>query len=278
MSQRILIIGLGLLGGSLGLALQASGEATVHGRDAEPAAQAQALALGLVQGLPEPAPYDVILLAMPPGAAGAVAAGLGPWCGPGTLLMDVCSVKGAVIRAVREALGPCPRFLPAHPMAGSHLDGPGAARADLFRGRKVLLTPLPETAPEALAEGRAFWEALGASTVDLEPAEHDRSLALLSHLPHLLAFNLAGEARRAGADRSLAGPAFEEATRLALCPPGLWADIFLENRDALLPRLRAYRQGLDALEATLVEGDRTTLEQRLEAAREWTRGDNRTQR
>ena len=271
MRQRVLIIGLGLLGGSLGLALRAAGTATLHGCDADPSRQEEALALGLVQG---PAQrdgqaYDTILLAMPPGAAGSVAASLGSWLGPATLLMDVCSVKGSVIQAVREALGPCPGFLPAHPMAGSHQGGPGAARADLFQGRKVLLTPLPETSSTALAAGRAFWKALGATTVDLEPGDHDSALALLSHLPHLLSFNLALTAARAQADRTLAGPAFEDCTRLALCPPELWADIFLENREPLLARLRDYRLGLERLETALAGADRPGLTDLLAEARAW---------
>jgi prephenate dehydrogenase len=183
--------------------------------------------------------------------------------------MDVCSVKGSVVQAVREVLGPCPGFLPAHPMAGSHQDGPGAARADLFQGRKVLLTPLPETSAEALAAGRAFWQALGASTVDLTPQDHDSTLALLSHLPHLLSFNLAGTAARAQADRALAGPAFQDCTRLALCPTELWADIFLANREAILDRLQEYRLGLEALEAALAQGHRAALAGLLAQARAW---------
>ncbi len=271
MRHDVLIIGLGLLGGSLGLALQDVGGYDIHGSDADPAREREALDLGLVHGPArrEGPAYGLILLAMPPGAAGRVAASLGPCLGPGTLLMDVCSVKGSVIKAVREALGAFPGFLPAHPMAGSHLDGPGAARADLFRGRKVLLTPLPETSAEALGRGRALWETLGASTVDLDPGDHDSALALLSHLPHLLSFNLALEARRAHADRSLAGPAFQDATRLALCPPELWADIFLENREAVLTRLRDYKAGLEALEADLDRCDREALTSRLAKARDW---------
>jgi len=269
MVQRVLIIGLGLLGGSLGLALRETGNAELHGFDADPAHQAEALRLGLIQGPLERGPYDTILLAMPPGAAGKAAAAIRPCLGPGSLLMDVCSVKAPVIRAVREALGPFQGFLPAHPMAGSHLDGPGAARADLFRGRKVLLTPLPETSPEALAAGRAFWAALGATTMDLEPEAHDSALALLSHLPHLLAYNLVETARLADADPTLAGPAFEDSTRLALCPPTLWADILLENREAVLARLQDYRKGLAGLEAELQEGNREALTERLARARAW---------
>jgi prephenate dehydrogenase len=271
MAKRILIIGLGLLGGSLGLALQEAGAGEVHGLDADPAAMAEALALGLVQG-PPPAsgpPYDVIVLAMPPGAAGAVAASLGDRLGPHTLLTDVCSVKASVIQGVRGALGPIPGFLPAHPMAGSHLQGPQAARTDLFRSCRVLLTPLPETSPAALDAGRALWEGLGATTHAMEPRDHDHTLALLSHLPHLLAYTLALEARNSQADAALAGPAFGDMTRLALCPPDLWADILLENRAAVLDRLGTYRASLDELASLLAAGDRPGLEARLSAARTW---------
>lgn len=271
MTRTILILGLGLVGGSLGLALREAGGWEVHGRDADPAREREALALGLAERAWDPGrgAYDAVVLAMPPGAAAGAAASLGPSLGPGTLLMDVCSVKGPVIEGVRSALGRFPGFLPAHPMAGSHLDGPGAARAGLFRGRRVLLTPLPETAPEALARGRALWESIGASTLDLDPAHHDRALALLSHLPHLLAFNLAHAAARDRADRTLAGPAFEDMTRLALCPPGLWADIFLENRGELLARLREYRSGLARIEAAIEGGSREALVAVLDEARSW---------
>jgi prephenate dehydrogenase len=271
MGKRILIIGLGLLGGSLGLALQEAGAGEVHGLDADPAALAEALALGLVQAPPTAGspPYDIIVLAMPPGAAGAVAGSLGGWLGPGTLLTDVCSVKVSVIQGVRGALGAFPGFLPAHPMAGSHLQGPGAARADLFRGCRVLLTPLPETSPGALEAGRALWESLGATPHALAPEGHDQALALLSHLPHLLAYTLALEARKGHADPTLAGPAFGDMTRLAQCPPGLWADILLENRAAVLERIASYRSSLDGLAGLLEAGDREGLSGGLEAARDW---------
>ncbi len=271
MPGTTLIIGLGLLGGSVGLGLREAGVTGLKGHDADPRHLGQALELGLVEGPWDPAaqraPLGTVILAVPPGAVGEVAAALKPWIGPGTLLMDVCSVKGSVIQAVGEALGPCPGFLPAHPMAGSHLDGPGAARADLFRGRTTILTPLAGTPPEVLAAGRAFWRSLGSETVDLEAGEHDRTLALLSHLPHLLAYTLAGETCRAGADPKLAGPAFRDMTRLPLCPPHLWADILLANREAVRQRLGEFREELGRLDKLLETENRTALQQRLAQAR-----------
>jgi prephenate dehydrogenase len=271
MTRSILILGLGLIGGSLGLALREAGGWEVHGHDADPLRQREALDLGLAHRpwIPGAPPFDAVVLAMPPGAAPEAAASLGPGLGPATLLMDVCSVKSAVIRGVREALGPFPGFLPAHPMAGSHEDGPRAARPDLFRGRRVLLTPLPETSGTALARGRALWESLGATPLELDPEAHDQALALLSHLPHLLAFTLAAQAAGEKADRTLAGPAFGDMTRLARCPPALWTDILLENRQALLRRLQGYRKRLEGLEAALEQGDARALREGLERGRAW---------
>jgi len=272
--NRVLVLGLGLLGGSFALALAAAGGAgRVWGYDTHPDHLREALALGLVQeawdpaGVPEP--FDLIFLAMPPGQTAAATAGLGPWLAPDGLLTDACSVKVSVIQAVRATLGFLPGFLPAHPIAGSHLGGPSAARADLFCARTVVLCPLAETSAGALARGRALWAALGARTVDLDPQEHDATLALLSHLPHLLAFACAGQARDADADLGLAGTAFGDFTRIAMCPPDLWADIFLENRAALLGCLQAFRERLGGLETALAAGDRAALTETLARAGQW---------
>lgn len=271
-APRVLVLGLGLLGGSFARSLRDRGLAgCLRGRDADPVHGREALARGLVDGLwaPEeaPEPFDLVFVAVPPGQVRAALAGLGPWLRADTVVMDACSVKGGVARDLAAALGPHPGLLPAHPIAGGHASGPAAAQGDLFVGAAVVLTPLPCTASATLARGRALWEALGARVATMDPAEHDRQLALLSHLPHLVAYALVNLAEDGGADLALAGPGFRDATRLAQCPAPLWADIALANRTALGEALRDLADRLEALAAGLAQADRAGLTETFDRAR-----------
>jgi len=261
---RVLILGLGLLGGSFGLALRRAGRAgTLWGRDQDAGHQAQALALGLIdqawQPTAPPEPFDLVFLGVPPGQVQAVLEGLGPWLRPDTLLLDACSVKAPVIAAVEAALGGHAAFVPSHPIAGSHLSGPQAARGDLFEGATVIITPPPGLTVQALRAAWALWEALGARVRELAPEAHDQGLGLLSHLPQLLVFNYLDLVARTGTDLGLAGPGFRDFTRLAQSSPRLWADIALENRPHLLPLLEALRGQLDTLARNLEAEDREAL-------------------
>jgi prephenate dehydrogenase len=262
--RRVLILGLGLLGGSFGLALQqAEPTATLWGRDSNPDHEAAALAQGLVHqawvSTAPPEPFDLVFLAVPTGRIGAALEGLGPWLRPGTLIVDACSVKVPVLAAVRKALGGHPGFVPSHPIAGSHRSGPGAAEAGLFQGATVVLTPPPEADPAAVRRARALWQGLGARIQVLEPQVHDQVLGLLSHLPQLLSFAYVDQVAEAGVDLGLAGPGFRDFTRLAQSSPELWADLALANRGELLPLLQAAREHLAALELRLAGGDRAAL-------------------
>ena len=261
---RVLILGLGLLGGSFGLALRRAGLAgTLWGHDQDTDHLAQALALGLIDepwlAWEPPVPFDLVFLGVPPGQIQAALAGLGPWLRPDTLVLDACSVKAPVIASVQAALVGHAAFVPSHPIAGSHLSGPQAARAELFQGATVIITPPPALTVQALRSAWALWEAVGAQVRELTPEAHDQGLGLLSHLPQLLVFTYLDLVAQTGTDLGLAGPGFRDFTRLAQSSPQLWADIALENRPHLLPLLQGLRDQLEALTGHLETGDREAL-------------------
>jgi prephenate dehydrogenase len=191
--------------------------------------------------------------------------------GPETVVTDGGSAKAAVIDAARAALrAKIPQFVPAHPIAGSEESGAAAASAGLYRGREVVLTPLPENRPATVDRVRAAWQACGARVTEMSPAEHDTVLAAVSHLPHLLSFALMSElAQRADAGSFLAhaGTGFRDFTRLAASHAGMWRDICLANRAALLGELRRYQDELARLGAMLEQGDAAALERAFEEAR-----------
>lgn len=271
--ERVLILGLGLLGASFAGALRAAGLAgEIVGHDRDPEHGEEAQALGWVDSCwdprAKPEAFDLVFVAVPPGQVVPALAGLRPWLGEATLVMDACSVKGRVSMALEAALGSHPGLLPAHPIAGGHQAGPGAARADLFTGAPVVLCPLACTSAESRLMGQRLWEALGAHGFWMTSEAHDRQLALLSHLPHLLAYTTMSLTAARCADLALAGPGFRDATRLAQCPASLWADIALENREALLPVLRDFQGQLQTMMEELEGGDGAALEGRFHVARE----------
>ncbi len=250
--EKLAIVGTGLIGGSFALALKQAGAVReVLGVGRNPERLAVARELGLIdRGVdwPEAAQADCILLALPVGETGAVLNNLAPLLKTGAIVTDAGSTKASVVEAARAALGGrFADFVPGHPIAGSEQSGPGAARADLFRGRRVVLTPLAATRVDAVATVRALWEAAGAQVDMLEAGLHDRIFAAVSHLPHLAAFALVDElAQRADGDTyfRFAASGFRDFTRIAGSSPEMWRDIALANREALLAELDAY---LDAL-------------------------------
>ena len=262
--QRVLILGLGLLGGSFGLALQRAGlPVTLWGHDHSADHLGQALALGLIQHAWDPAevpePFDLVFLGVPPGQIAAALAQVAPWLRPDTLLLDACSVKAPVIAAVQAVLGGHAAFVPSHPIAGSHLSGPQAARGDLFQDATVVITPPPGLTDEARSRAWSLWKRLGATVRELTPEAHDQGLGLLSHLPQLLAFSYTDLVSRAVTDLSLSGPGFRDFTRLAQSSTRLWADIALANKANLLPMLQSLRGQLAVLARDLELEDRDAL-------------------
>ena len=281
--DKLAVIGTGLIGGSFALALKQAGAVReVLGVGRNPERLTVARELGLIDRAvdwPEAGQADCILLALPVGETEAVLQQLAPHLKAGTIVTDAGSTKLNVVAAARAALGArFADFVPGHPIAGSEKSGPGAARADLYQGRKVVLTPQADTRAAALATVRALWEAAGAQVETLDAALHDRVFAAVSHLPHLAAFALVDElAQRADGETffRFAASGFRDFTRIAGSSPEVWRDIALGNRDALLIELDAYVAALQALRGTVSAADAEALLaifSRARAAREhWTK-------
>jgi len=213
---------------------------------------------------------DVVLVATPVGEFPALFQAMAGTLAEHAVLTDGGSTKHDVVAAARAHLGAIlPRFVPAHPIAGTEQSGAGAAFPTLFEGRRVVLTPLPETDPHALARIRALWEACGAEVVTLDAPRHDRIFAAVSHLPHYLAAAYVADlAVRPDASElfGLAGTGFRDFTRIAAASPEMWRDIGIANRDALRRELAAFRGALDVLDAALRDGNAHALAALLESA------------
>ena len=278
---KLVVVGVGLIGGSVALALKRRGAVrAVVGVGRTRANLDAALASGVVDRaftLDEPwtrelRDADVVLAATPvaqlPMLFGAMAGALGD----ATLVTDAGSTKGDVVAAARAHLGAAlPRFVPAHPIAGTENSGAAAASDGLFDRRQVIVTPLPETDAHALQRIRELWEACGASVSTMAPDAHDRALAAVSHLPHLVAAAyVAALAARPDAQLlfDVAGTGFRDFTRIASASPEMWRDITLANRAALEADLDALRSALDAVAAAMRRGDAAAVERMFAAASE----------
>jgi prephenate dehydrogenase len=289
--ERVAVIGVGLIGGSFALALKearACGHVVGVGRD--PQNLRRALERGALDSTAADAAAaardaQLVLLATPVAQFPALFAALAPALAPGAVVTDAGSSKRGVVAAARHALvDRIARFVPAHPVAGAEESGAGAARADLFRGRRVVLAPLAETAPDALAQVSAAWEACGARLFRMTPGEHDAVFAAVSHLPHLLAYALVHEiAARADAAQlfGYAASGFRDFTRIASSHPEMWRDICVANRDALLVELDRYGAKLAALRPLVERGDGEALARMFAEARaaraRWLDGDYEAQ-
>ena len=265
MIRRLCLIGVGLIGGSLALALRRQpGVASIVGVDRDEANLAAALRLGIIdEARTEVAAAavdaDLVVLATPVGAMPAVLAALGPVWRAGTLYTDVGSTKLDVIAALQAQLGSVPaNFVPGHPIAGAECSGAAAARADLFDRRRVILTPLPETSPDALERVERLWAAVGARVSRMAPRHHDEVLAATSHLPHVLAFVLTEMLGRRDEQQEIfqyAAGGFRDFTRIASSDPRMWLDICLANREQIVPLVEQYREAL-ALAAGHIQAGR----------------------
>jgi prephenate dehydrogenase len=275
--QKLVVVGVGLIGGSFALALKAGGGVgRVVGVGRSRANLGQALAMGAIDEVADDLTAavegaDFVLVTTPVGAMLDVFARIAPKLAPGAVVTDGGSTKQTVVAAARAALGArVGQFVPAHPIAGSDASGAGAATATLFQDREVILTALPETAPEAAARVRSAWQACGARVTEMTPRDHDAVLAAVSHLPHLLSYALVHElASRADATQLFAhaGTGLRDVTRLAGSHPEMWRDICVANREALLGELRRYQDALAQLGALLEQSDGAGLERLFEAAR-----------
>ena len=265
MIGRLVVVGLGLIGGSFAKGIRESGLCgEVVGVDLDPQSRKLAVELGVVDRCEEDLATacrgaDVIQLAVPILAMERVLALLATFNLGNTVLTDVGSAKGNVVKAARLAFGTMPtHFVPGHPIAGSEQSGVEASNAELFKRHKVILTPLPETDPEALALVDHLWSALGADVEHMEVERHDEVLAATSHLPHLLAFGLVDSLAKRNENLEIfryAAGGFRDFTRIAGSDPVMWHDIFLANREAVLRTLDTFQTDLDALREAMVAGD-----------------------
>ncbi len=277
--QRLALLGVGLIGSSVARIARIRGdiaaEIVVNARTQ--ASLDRAMELGFadraeidpalaVQGA------DCVMLCAPVGAFAGLAAAIGPHLMPGAVLTDVGSTKQSVIRDVGPFVPPGVHFVPAHPIAGTEHSGPDAGFADLFQGRWTLLTPVPG-ADEAVVEKVAeLWRRCGALVERMEPSHHDRVLAIVSHLPHLIAFTICGTADDL-ADESrqgvvnFAASGFRDFTRIAASDPVMWRDIFLNNREALLEMLARFMEDAQAMARAVRWGDAGYIEDKVERGR-----------
>ena len=273
--MRVAVIGVGLIGGSFALALKQAKLATqVVGVGRNAANLKLALERGAIDSIaPDPATAargaDLILVATPVAQFPSVFAALAD---AKAVITDGGSTKRDVIAAARKALGKkVAQFVPAHPIAGAENSGVGAASAELFRNRRVVLTPLRENSKPAIAKVEAAWAACGARVSRMDPEEHDAVLATVSHLPHVLAYALVhGVAKRNNSEQlfSFAAGGFRDFTRIASSHPEMWRDICVANRDRLLQELKSYANDLGSIRKLIQKGDAAGLEKLFAAARD----------
>ncbi len=277
--EQLTVIGLGLIGSSLARrARQQAGIAReVVAYDVNAAVRARVAELGIAHRVAETEAEavrdaDCVVLCVPVGAMGAAASGLLPHMKAGAILSDVGSTKQSVIREIQPLLPPGVAFVPAHPVAGTEYSGPDSGFPTLFEGRWALLTPVEGGDPEATARVARLWQLCGAMTREMDAAHHDRVLAIVSHLPHLLAFTICGTADDLeGESRSevlqFAASGFRDFTRIAASDPTMWRDVFLNNRDALLEMLARFTEDAQAMARAIRWGDEDFIVDRIERGR-----------
>lgn len=258
---RVTIIGLGLIGSSVARAIKAEMPgARVIGHDADATVRARVVELGLCDDVTDQAgsaviDADLVLLCVPVGAMGEVAASFADDLPTDAIVSDVGSSKQSVADALAKAL-PGATIIPAHPVAGTENSGPDAGFATLFKGRWCILTP-PEGAPEmAVAQLSSFWQRLGADVEIMDARHHDLVLAITSHLPHLIAYTIVGTASDLeGVTQSevikYSAGGFRDFTRIAASDPVMWRDVFLNNKDAVLEMLQRFSEDLTALQRAI---------------------------
>ena len=275
MIERLCIVGVGLIGGSLARALRAAGMVgEVVGTSRRAAHLRRAVELGVIDRFDlDPAAAalgsEMVVACTPMGAMEAVFRALRPGLEPNAVLTDAGSVKQTVLKAAQGAFGEVPPFLvPAHPIAGTEHSGVDASFATLFRGRRVILTPGETADPSAVQRVESMWRAAGAEVDRMDAARHDAILASVSHLPHLLAYALVDllAGRSTDCFRYAAG-GFRDFTRIASSDPVMWRDICLENREAVAEEIEAIRAELASLAGAVRRGDGDALHERFARAK-----------
>ena len=281
--DRVALIGLGLIAGSMAHAMRRAGlagEIVGTARSAE--TRKVAAEIGLCDRVVETAAEavegaDLVVLAVPVGAMGEVAEEIAPHLKPGCTVTDVGSVKRAVIEAVAPHIPAGVHFIPAHPLAGTEHSGPRAGFAELFDNRWCLLVPLEGADPEAVARLRALWEGMGANVDEMDADHHDLVLAVTSHAPHLIAYTMVGVAddlRRVTDSEVIkySAAGFRDFTRIAASDPTMWRDVFLTNKEATLEILGRFTEELFALQRAIRTGDGEMLHDYFTRTRAIRRG------
>jgi cyclohexadieny/prephenate dehydrogenase len=267
---KVAIIGLGLIGSSIGHAAKRGQMAReIVGFDASDDVRARAAKLGFTDRIAATLDdavknADLVVLATPVGAYKSLAETIAPHLKQGAILSDVGSVKGAVIRDVGPHVPAGVHFIPAHPIAGTEFSGPEAGFASLFDGRWTILTPLAGADEKAIAALKAFWQGLGAQVDVMDIAHHDLVLAMTSHVPHLIAYNIVGTAHdleqvTEGEVIKYSASGFRDFTRIAASDPTMWRDIFLNNREAVLEVLGRFNEDLSRLQRWVRDGNGDAL-------------------
>jgi prephenate dehydrogenase len=270
MFNQLGLIGCGLMGGSFALALKRAGLVKhVVGYSKSPSTTEKAKRMGVIDTAAESALLavsgsDLVLMAVPVAASEGTFKAIRQLIEPGMLIMDVGSTKREVVDAARRVLkDSLSSFVPAHPIAGKEVSGIEHADAELFSGRQVILTPLPQTSRDMVQKATDVWAGIGAQVLKMTPENHDAAFASVSHLPHLLAFAYFSSVFKQPAGRdylSLAGPGFRDFTRIAASDPAVWRDILSSNREEVLKQSQKFRAALDSFEQVMMSGNVEALE------------------
>jgi cyclohexadieny/prephenate dehydrogenase len=264
--DTIALVGIGLIGSSIAREIKdkgLAGSVTVSSRSAATLKRAQELGLGdcyTTSAADAVKDADLVIVSVPVGASGAVAAEIATNLKPGAIVTDVGSTKGSVIAQMAPHIPQGVHFIPGHPIAGTEYSGPDAGFIGLFKGRWCILTPLPETDETAKAKLRTFWETLGSMVDDMDAEHHDKVLAIVSHLPHIIAYNIVGtaddlEAVTESEVIKYSASGFRDFTRLAASDPTMWRDVCLHNKDAILEMLARFSEDLAYLQRAIRWGD-----------------------
>lgn len=277
--NRLCLVGIGLIGSSIARVAKKRGDiartVVATARRSETLARVRELGIvDVVEDDPARAVEgcDGVVLCVPVGAYAGVMARIAPHLAPGCVLSDAGSTKGSVVRDLSPLVPPGVQLVPAHPMAGTEHSGPDAGFAELFEGRYCIVTPLPDSDPAAVEKVREMWRRCGSMIETLDPATHDRVVAIVSHLPHLIAFTICGTADDLAEETKeavlkFAASGFRDFTRIAASDVDMWRDVFLNNREALLEMLARFSEDAHALGRAVRYGQAEFIEDRIRRGR-----------
>ncbi|MER8820413.1 prephenate/arogenate dehydrogenase family protein [Mesorhizobium sp. M0991] len=266
MFEKIALVGIGLIGSSLARVIRReglAGQVAISTRSEETLARARELGLGdtyTTDAKEAVRDADLVIVSVPVGSSGTVAAEIAPALKKGAILTDVGSTKASVIAQMQPHVPDGVHFIPGHPLAGTEKSGPDAGFAELFENRWCIFTPLPGTDPAALEKLSEFWRRCGSNIDTMDPQHHDMTLAIVSHLPHIIAYNIVGtaddlESVTKSEVIKYSASGFRDFTRLAASDPTMWRDVCLHNKDAILEMLARFSEDLSSLQRAIRWGD-----------------------